>query len=286
MHVETAASTKSTRKLPFEQDIERVPRTVVARSHEYAPGLCTQMHTHGRSQLIYAIEGTMTVTTRTGVWAVPPNRAVWIPAGEEHSVQSNEPLSMRSIFVDPRSCSLLKDPCMIFVNPLLRELILHASQLPALYPLGGPEDRFMTVLLERLESAPLASLYLPMPTDRRLRKVAMALLDNPGQSKSVQEWGREVGASARTISRLFPAETGMSFTQWQQNVRILEAVRRLSVGESVVNVALEVGYESPSAFVLMFRRATGKTPKQYLKDLGASAHASVSPPQKSRAACG
>lgn len=281
MHIEPAPSTNVTRQLPFEQDIERVPRPVVARSHEYAPGLCTQMHTHGRSQLIYAIEGTMTVTTRTGVWAVPPNRAVWIPAGEEHSVQSSEQLSMRSIFVDPRSCTKLREACMVFVNPLLRELILHATQLPAFYPLNGPDDHLMTVLLERVELAPLATLHLPMPTDRRLRKVALALLENPGHSRSVQEWGREVGASARTISRLFPVETGMSFTEWQQNVRIFEAVRRLSSGEPVGNVAQHVGYESPSAFVFMFRRVTGKTPKQYLKGLSTSAD--VSSRQDSRA---
>jgi AraC-like DNA-binding protein len=228
------------------------------------------MHVHGRSQLIFAVEGTMTVTTATGVWAVPPNRAVWIPAGTEHSVQSNEQLNMRSIFVDPRSCGKLNQCCMVFINPLLRELILHASRLPTLYPLDGPEERFITVLLEQLESAPLAPLYLPMPTDKRLRKVAMALLENPNDSRSVQEWGKQVGASARTISRLFPAQTGMSFTHWQQNVRILEALRRLSVGESVVNVAQLVGYDSPSAFVLMFKRIMGKTPRRYIRDMPSS----------------
>jgi AraC-like DNA-binding protein len=97
--------------------------------------------------------------------------------------------------------------------------------------------------------------------------LATALLENPNDSRSVQEWGKQVGASARTISRLFPAQTGMSFTHWQQNVRILEALRRLSVGESVVNVAQLVGYDSPSAFVLMFKRIMGKTPRRYIRDM-------------------
>jgi AraC-like DNA-binding protein/quercetin dioxygenase-like cupin family protein len=263
----TSGITGHSRTLPFEKDIERVPRAVVTRSHDYAPGLCTQMHTHSRSQLIFAIAGTMTVTTSAAVWALPANRAVWIPAGVEHSVQSNEQLNMRSMFIDPARCTKLRECCMVSINPLLRELILHASRLPALYPLNGPEDRFMSVLLEQLEAAPLAPLYLPMPTDRRLRRVAMALLENPRDSKSVHEWGKQVGASARTLSRLFPVETGMSFTRWQQSARILDALRRLSVGESVVNVAAQVGYESPSAFVLMFKRTMGKTPKQYLKGL-------------------
>jgi AraC-like DNA-binding protein/mannose-6-phosphate isomerase-like protein (cupin superfamily) len=263
----SSAASGYRRTLPFEPDIEGVPRAVVTRSCDYAPGLNTDMHVHSRSQLIFAIVGTMTVSTTTGVWAVPANRAVWIPAGVEHSVKSNDRLSMRSMFIDPKRCAKLSDCCMVVINPLLRELILHANQLPPLYPLDGPEDRFMSVLLEQIEAAPSAPLYLPMPTDRRLRRVAMALLENPRDSKSVHEWGKQVGASARTLSRLFPVETGMSFTRWQQSARILEALRRLSVGESVVNVAQQVGYESPSAFVLMFKKTLGKTPKQYLKTL-------------------
>jgi AraC-like DNA-binding protein/quercetin dioxygenase-like cupin family protein len=267
----SSATAGSARKLPFEREIEGVPRPVVARSHDYAPGLNTDMHVHSRSQLIFAIAGTMTVTTTTGVWAVPANRAVWIPAGVEHSVKSNDSLSMRSMFIDPHRCAKLPECCMVIINPLLRELILHANRLPALYPLDGPEDRFMAVLVEQIQAAPTAPLYLPMPLDRRLRRIAMALLENPADSKSVHEWGKHVGASARTISRLFPVETGMSFTQWQQSARILEALRRLSMGEAVVNVAQEVGYDSPSAFVLMFKKTMGKTPKQYMKSLPAQA---------------
>lgn len=258
-------------RLPFESEIERIPRPVVARSHEYKSGVCTEMHAHSRSQLIFAISGTMTVSVGDGVWSVPSSRAVWMPAEVEHCVTSDEPLSMRSIFVDPKRSQRLLEPCMISVSPLLRELILEAASLTPLYPLNGSEDRLMTVLLDRLEAAPSASLHLPMPVDRRLRKLAAALLKDPASSKSVHEWGREVGASARTIARLFPAETGMSFTQWQQNARALVAVRLLSTGESVYNVAQQVGYESPSAFVLMFKRIMGKTPKQYLGAL--STHA-------------
>lgn len=256
-------------RLPFEADIERIPRPVVTRSHDYQPGMCTEMHAHGRSQLIFAVSGTMTVKVGSAVFSVPSNRAVWMPAGIEHSVQSGQPLSMRSMFVDHKSTQRLIEPCMISVSPLLRELILEAANLPALYPFGGHEDRLMMVLLDRLESAPSASLHLPMPTDRRLLKLAAAMLEDPATARSVQEWGRHVGASARTISRLFPAETGMSFTQWQQNLRVLTAVRLLSAGEPVCNVAQRVGYDSPSAFVLIFKRIMGKTPKQYADYLAA-----------------
>ena len=255
------------RRLPFEAEIESIPRTVVARGSDYDNGMRTQMHVHSRSQLVFAVSGTMTVRTSHGLWAVPPHRAVWIPAGVEHAAECHEQLRLRSIFVDPSLKILLDECCMVSVTPLLRELILYATDMPRLYPLGGPEDHTMTVLLEQLERAPLAPLYLPMPHDRRLLKIALAILNRPGDHRSVAEWCKEAGISERTFSRLFPAETGISFRQWQQNARILEALRRLSAGESVSNVAIEVGYDSPSAFIFMFRRITGKTPRQYLEGL-------------------
>lgn len=254
-------------RLAFEAEIESVPRPVVLRGQNYALGISTEMHVHGRSQLVLAESGTMIVSAGSGIWAVPPHRAVWIPAGVEHSVQSNRPVDVRSIFVDPARTTRLRECCMVSISPLLRELILYAIKLPRLYAIGSPEERVMTVLLEQLEAAPLAPLYLPIPRDRRLRRIALALLENPADNRSASEWGRAVGASSRTLSRLFPSETGMSFRRWQQNARILEAVRRLSVGQTVGNVALDVGYESPSAFVLMFKRIMGTTPGQFLENL-------------------
>jgi AraC-like DNA-binding protein len=149
------------------------------------------------------------------------------------------------------------------VTPLLRELILHAVKLPRVYEIGGPDERIMLVLLEQLKILPVASLCMPMPRDRRLVKIARALLDNPADQRGLAEWAKEVGAGTRTLSRLFPRETGMQFRNWQQQVRLLEALRLLAAGNPVTNVALDVGYESTSAFVSMFRRTLGKTPGQY-----------------------
>ncbi|MFT4116051.1 AraC family transcriptional regulator [Bradyrhizobium sp.] len=251
-------------RLAFENEIEDVPRPIVVRGHDYDTGFRTQPHIHSRSQLIFAAVGTMTVHAARGVWAVPPQRALWVPAGVEHAVEAHSEIRLRSIFVDPTQIQL-RDVCMVSITPLLRELILHAADIPRLYPIGGPEDRMMRVLLDQLENAPVAPLYLPMPTDRRLLRISLTFLENTASRKSMRDWCREVGISERTLSRLFPIETGMNFRDWQQTARILEAVRRLMSGEPVAQVAEEVGYESPSAFIATFRRVTGRTPRQYLE---------------------
>ena len=75
-----------------------------------------------------------------------------------------------------------------------------------------------------------------------------------------------VGAGQRTLERLFWAQTGLSFGRWRQQLRLAHALKLLAVGQPVTAVALDVGYDSPSAFVSTFRRTFGKTPGRYFRE--------------------
>jgi AraC-like DNA-binding protein len=248
-----------------EVDVDTLPRPVFARAKDYPAGFKLAPHSHRRSQLAFSAKGTISVTTAHGTWVIPPSRAAWIPAGVEHYIRSSEDVCMRSVFVDEAIRVNLTTSCVVSITPLLRELILHAAALTPLYELGGPDERLMHVMLEQFKPLPESSLSLPMPKDRRLLKIANALIDNPADQRGLAEWSKEVGAATRTLCRLFPLETGMQFRAWQQQVRLLEALRLLAAGHPVTNVAYDVGYESPSAFVSMFKRALGKTPGQYFE---------------------
>ncbi len=110
-------------------------------------------------------------------------------------------------------------------------------------------------------------LHLPMPRDPRLARICARIVAEPSDETSVEEWSRSVGASERTIIRLFPEETGLTFSRWKQQARLMAAVRLLAEGKPVTDIALELGYESPSAFSAMFRRALGMTPTEYFQDM-------------------
>lgn len=99
--------------------------------------------------------------------------------------------------------------------------------------------------------------------DRRLKRLESALQRNPADALSATGWASRAGMSPRTFSRLFQRDTGMPFRQWRQQLRLLAALRRLAAEQRVNQVALELGYESTSAFVAMFRRALGTTPGRY-----------------------
>jgi len=244
--------------------VERIPRSMVAVALDYPNGYHIPVHCHQSVQLLYACAGVMTVTTEKGIWVVPPQRAVWVPALMEHQIFASGRLSMRSLYIKPDAAPGLPiECCVVSVPPLLRELILHAVTLPRLYPLTGPEARIMTVILDQIRSLSVAPLDLSTPKDPRLERIYRAFTVNPADNRTLGDWGNKVGATSRTLTRLFRSETGMNFRQWRQQVRILEALRRLGNEEPVTSVALDMGYDSPSAFINMFKKALGKTPGQY-----------------------
>ena len=234
---------------------------------DFPSGHVISSHEHSRAQLLYASSGVMTVNTDRGIWVVPPLRAVWIPAHTRHGIEVSRHLSMRTLYIDPAYyMGPSGECCVIAVSPLLKELLLYAVNLPRLYPLGGQEERLFEVLLDQISSMKTAPLQLQIPVDGRLRKIYARLSDHPGDNRTLEDWGKQVGATGRTLSRHFRSETGMSFAQWRQQIRILEALKRLARKESVTTVAIDLGYDSPSAFISMFKKTVGKTPGQYFTE--------------------
>lgn len=250
-------------------DILTLPRPIVGMAREIESGYVITRHQHIRSQLLYASSGVMTVETDIGVWIVPPLRAVWIPAYTHHQIKASGRVSMRTLYIQTEIDAGLPEKCCVAsVTPLLRELILHAVAMPLLYELNGPEERLMNVILDQIQAMNVAPLELPIPKDDRLKKIYQHLSVCPEDNRTLENWGKTVGATGRTLARRFLLETGMTFGQWRQQVRILEALRRLAMNEPVTTVAIELGYESPSAFISMFKKALGKTPGQYFAGRG------------------
>ena len=189
-----------------------------------------------------------------------------MPAGTEHRVESRGAWSMRTLLIRSAAVPGLPDrPQVVTVAPLLREIILALVAAPQDYPPAGPEARLAGVALDLIRTLPAAPLYLPMPADPRLRRITARFLADPAEPRGLEHWAREAGASARTLARLFDVETGMSFRAWRQQARLLRALELMASGAPVTTVALDVGYDSPSAFIAMFRRALGVSPTKYFE---------------------
>ena len=230
----------------------------------HSSGPAIPVHAHDWHQLIYASEGVMWVHTAQGDWVVPPNRAVWVPAGVQHSIEMAGTVLVQTLYLAvaisaalPRRCSAVN------VSPLLRELIRHTITLGALDQNVPAQARLIGFLLDQLSTLPTIPLQLPLPSDERAMRAVEWMRAHPDDPGLIKQMAKRVAVSARTLERLFQAETGMTFGKWRQQLRLLHALRLLAAGRAVTAVALDVGYESPSAFIAMFRRTLGTTPRRY-----------------------
>jgi AraC-like DNA-binding protein/mannose-6-phosphate isomerase-like protein (cupin superfamily) len=240
---------------PNYRDYHDTGRPAAVLEIDYPDGYCTGWHTHPRAQLVFAIQGVMHVRTRTGSWIVPPNRAVWLSAGLEHEVRMCGAVRMRTLFVAPEaSPHLPRTDCVISVSPLLRELLVAAVSIPIDYDPASRDGRLVGLLLDELRTLDVIALHLPTPSERRLRQVCEAISQTPDDSSSAAVWARRLGITAKTLHRLFRQHTGMSFAQWRQQARLLQALEHLAAGRQVIDVAADCGYASQSAFTAMFRR--------------------------------
>jgi AraC-like DNA-binding protein len=252
-------------------DYQFVDRPVAVLVDDYPSGFVDPPHSHIRAQLVYAISGVIMLSTGDTSYVTPPQRAIWVPAGVVHEVRCRGRVQLRTLYVAGDAAPTLPGTCnVIGVTSLLRELILEACRLPVEYPLGSRDERVMTLILDEIRSAQRIPLSVPMPSNDRLKRVCKAILSDSGGRETLDDWASEAAMGRRTFTRTFRRETGISFATWRQNVRLLDALSRLAEGHSITETALDVGYNSPSAFTAMFHRAFGVSPTHYLTDVDPS----------------
>ena len=224
-----------------------------------------RMHSHIRGQVMCIEDGQMQVRTQQGSWLVPPNRAVWVPAGQAHAATTAGVTRSWSIYLSPLACEAMPhEPCVLAVNTLIHELVVRAASWRDAERLDASQRRLAVVLIDEMRRAPRDPLHLPMPQDRRLARIANAIIENPSDVRTKEEWAGWAGLSERTMSRQFQAQVNMSFAQWRQQALLIHALERLLKGESVAAVSDTLGYASPSNFITMFRKALGYTPAHYV----------------------
>lgn len=220
-------------------------------------------HSHVWHQFLYTATGVVRVATTDTTWVVPPSRAIWIPSGVTHAVTILEEARMRSLYVLPDASALPVDACRVVeVSPLLRELIAELGSAPT-EACGRRERLVSDLILDELRIAEQLRVGVALPRDKRLSALCAALIDDPASTRTLEAWAPLVGASARTLARLFLDELDTTFAKWRQQMRLAHAAPLVARGWPLSRVAAELGYSSQSAFSAMFRRTFGKSPSSF-----------------------
>lgn len=235
-------------------------RNVLEPAGHYAP-----FHGHNTGQLMMIQSGLIKVSARNiGYWVVPPGRAVWLPPHVEHDTFNIHKSHLHNVyFREDVTCQLPKICQVVTVTPLLKELISTFATFDSDYEESGSQGRLVDVLIDQVSLSPTAALHLPLPNSKPLINVVTRLQADLSNNQPIGYWAKEVNMSERTLARKFIEETGITFGQWRQQARLFEALTRLAQGESISNFAQDLGYQSQSAFINMFKKALGTTPAQY-----------------------
>lgn len=239
-----------------------------SETHEFRLGTREyDWHSHRRGQLFCIESGLAHVRTAHGSWLLPPHRAGWLPPGELHRVAVSGALSGWTVLIAPEAARGLPDrPCVVGVGELMRALVRRGAEWELREQLTPEQSRLAAVLIDEIRRAPREALHLPMPADRRLLRIVNALLDDPGDRRTLEEWAKMAALSPRTARRLFLGETGFTFAQWRQQAQLTQALERLARREAVADIADALGYATPSAFIAMFKRCFGTSPARCFAD--------------------
>jgi AraC-like DNA-binding protein len=212
--------------------------------------------------LVYAASGVLSVHTESGIWIVPANRVAWVPASSMHHHRAHGDTDMRIVFLPPSLARRAPaHPAVFLASGLVREVLLTLTG-PRHFGRGA-RARLHRVLVDELHEAHEQPTHLPEPRDDRLRSVARILGDNPADSSPLATLGQKVGAGARTLSRLFHDELGMTFYEWRTQLRICHALVLLAEGHDTTHVAHACGWANPSSFIAAFTAIVGTTPGRH-----------------------
>ena len=221
------------------------------------------LHQHQNGQLILVHQGVVTCNVENGYWLVPPNSAMWIPAEHIHSNHSSANAKVSYVFIDRRRTDRLPITAQLLATPAwIQAIIQQLAHEPYPYEDNALTCAMQEVLILGLEQVKTLDLYAPLPTEPRLQQMAQSILQHPQQRVRLSTWAQRFACSERTLARHIQKQTGMNFRRWRQQLLVLLALQKLGEGHAVKRIASDLGYESPSALIALFKQIVGVTPGQ------------------------
>ena len=250
---------------------------VISLSKYFPKDVLVEPHYHRRGQIIYADSGVMELYINHNYWLIPPLKGIWIPPYCEHQMRAKTNLHLKTLYIDLNKSNfqLPTEILEISISPLLKELLIRASNIPYHYSKNSFEEKLLNFTIDEILNCKNNLPHLPIGKDPRIQSLCKYLIKNPKDKQSLTAWGLNLGASPRTIMRLFQQQTGLSYTLWRENLKVLHAITLLTEGKSVGYIATNLGYASQSSFSVMFKRITGTSPKDYVKKY--CSHAFIQP---------
>lgn len=238
---------------------------VYAFSQNYQHGHVENWHQHDRIQLIHTLSGVIRVQTHAGTWICPPGRGLWIPAQQPHALIIHGNVKVRGVLLEDLGHENFDKHCRVVnITPLLRELMNAALSIMSKIEVNTRNARLLALILDELNWLETLPLQLPEAQSPTLIQLCQTVRQSLAYDWNLGEAAKLLHMSTKTFSRQFQKETLMSFAQWLRQAKLMHAMLELCMQRPITQIALDLGYESPSAFSAMFKRETAMTPSEYV----------------------
>lgn len=249
------------------QHFENMPQPLVAKAEQNQYETELPLHSHTKGQLIVVLGGYVTCEVDSNLWMVPTNNAIWIPANTVHTNRTPFHANLCHVYIQPNLQGLPDKPCTLAMSPVIKELIGHFASLNQHYEAHSSTDRIAQVIFDLLLEMPVQSFNFPQSKHALIQLMAKQLWYRPDNRKTLTQWATELAIGERTLARLIKKETGMSFGKWRNQMHIIIALQKLEQKYSVQQISDSLGYDSVSAFITMFKKALGLSPKKYIAQI-------------------
>ncbi|NTG51007.1 helix-turn-helix transcriptional regulator [Agrobacterium rhizogenes] len=244
--------------------LEDLPSDVYFRAEDFGPDTYMAPHAHVFGQLSFVSYGSMNIDVEGKRFLSPPHYAVWIPPLWKHSAYNETATAYCSVYISAQCSGRFSDrPCALELNPILRAILVDFAERDIHVPDTDRDRRLAEVLLDQIEIAPPHEAYLPHAASAEIQSILDALQADPASDLPLAAWAERFHMTVRTLERRCQRELGISLGEWRQRMRFLRAVEWLDKGRTIQAIAFDLGYSTPSAFIAMFKRLSGKTPEQY-----------------------
>lgn len=239
------------------------PRPVAIHVTAHDAGTFFSAKRQGWGKIGFAQSGVLEVDVDGQSFLCPPHYATWVPPNALVESRNAQPLRFVSIHIARDMCEAFPPAaCTLVLSPLVKAIIADFASRGITLPDSAPDHRLAVVLIDQLQAAERRQSYLPVSDDPLLRPITNALLATPGDPRSLAEWARGMSVTERTLNRRFQTHLDLPFKEWRQRMKLVAALSMLEGGATVADVALRLGYTTPSAFIAMFRRQTGSSPTE------------------------
>lgn len=219
---------------------------------------------HAWGEFVYSFSGLTEVKAEDQLFLTPPHMGLWIAPGTEHTAFNHQKTVHCSVYIRQDLCKgMPQNSCALMVSPLIRAILESLREMPLLEGPLAARARLLRVLVDQLLTCKTSSSFMPYTDDSELDAILQVLRDNPADERSLNELAAAFHMTERTLMRRCQKELGMSFTEWRQRLRLVNALPLLRAGHSVESVAFDLGYATSSAFIAMFRRLTGTSPGRF-----------------------